>query len=127
MNRDIHDIEIAGTKFKVRPFDWGGDCNWTSFLMRGKNRLIGKSKEGFKLETGAEIKWITPPDQARLIETLAASVVEIELIEGCEEVEPVKSPDKIRDILKRMTYPHILDLGNKIYELGSLDKQQEQD
>lgn len=143
LDRGLHDIAVGGTVFKVRQFNWGAECNWTSFLLRGRSQLVGSSKDGLTIQTGTEVKWITPADQSRLIETIASSVVEIGIIDGYEDLFtqapegaqegsgnialPAKRPGMIRDLLEMMSYVDLVNLGTKIAELSDINKEQEQD
>ncbi len=129
--RNLHQVEIDGTIFHVRLFDWGQYSNWEAiaFKLFPKaivNRIVDDAlvdgTDGGKRRTTptevAEIKsmlvnqdqWLKPAEYENIVTMLVSSV---EKVDGFDNMT-------VDQIIRGMTRIDILSLGSKIYELTTI-------
>ena len=124
--KTLHQIDIDGTVFHVRAFDWAASHNYSIIVQKTINPLLIAgalaSKGGIDDKRAAQILKnmsgeMTSTDKRMFIDLLNESV---ESIAGLESYGVSK-----REFLERMKQEDILVLGAQISALSKLDEETE--
>lgn len=98
--KTVHTVEVSGTRFQVRAFNWGQALNWMTFLMKGSH-------------ASSKPSWLSDRERREMLDMMAELVVEIE-----------GHSDKV-DTLERMDLNDLIMLGVEIQKLSTLEDDAE--